>query len=379
MLKKEISLGDLDDLENLDDNTKWVAGGLRQELNVNSPKSGDTGLMFGTTGPASLVTQVNQEDEVRQIEMAKAMVKRIEDDEEESQQKSVSYEQSPKPTNYANSLTCWLCCGFCSSKGGQYAKSTDDSSSGYDQDNRSVGSNNSNAWDTVETKIIEETEPPQVDYVLKFIEPKNDWLLASPSPSDQGRKCLVLDLDETLVHSSFEPIDCSFSLTINLDGTQYGVYVLKRPYVDEFIAECAKMYELVVFTASLPEYANPVIDTLDKNGLIKHRLFRGNCVFYEEQFYVKDLSKLGRNMKDCIIIDNSMLSFLFNPTNAIACTSWFGDNSDTELRDLLPVLSGTLLATDDVRTILDGGNQSCEWLIKKYGDKKDNIESSSSY
>jgi len=334
--------------------------------------------MFGTAGPASLVTQVNQEDEVGQIEMAKAMVKRIEEDEEESQQKSVSYEQSLSTKNYANSLTCWLCCGFCSSNGGQYTKSTDDSSE-YDQDNGSSGSNKSNAWDTVETKIIEETEPAQVDYVLNFYQPENDWLLPSPSPSDRGRKCLVLDLDETLVHSSFEPVDCSFSLTINLDGTNYGVYVLKRPYVDEFIAECAKMYELVVFTASLPEYANPVIDTLDKNGLIKHRLFRGNCVFYEEQFYVKDLSKLGRNMKDCIIIDNSMLSFLFNPTNAIACTSWFDDKSDTELRDLLPVLGGTLLATDDVRTILDGGNQTCDWLIKQYGDKKDKIESSSSY
>jgi len=376
MLKKEISLGDLDELGNLEDKSKWEPGGLRDELNVNSPKSGG-GLMFATAEPGSLITQVNQEDEERQIEMAKAMVKRI-DDAEVSQKKIVSYEQSPKPRNYGNCLTCWLYCGFCSGKGNQYTKQNEDSS-GYDHDNGSAGSNSSNAWEAVETKVIDQTESPEVDYVLNIIEPENDWLLPSLSPADQGRKCLVLDLDETLVHSCFEPIDCSFSLTITLDETQYGVYVLKRPYVDEFIAECAKMYELVVFTASLPEYANPVIDTLDKNGLIKHRLFRGDCVFYEEQFYVKDLSKLGRNMKDCIIIDNSMLSFLFNPTNAIACTSWFGDKSDTELRDLLPVLSGQLLATNDVRTILDGGNQSCEWLIKQYGDKNNEIESSSSY
>jgi len=376
MLKKEISLGDLDELGNLDDKSKWEAGGLREELNVNSPKSGG-GLVFATAAPADLITQVNQEDEGRQIEMAKAMVRRI-DDEEVSQKKIVSYEQSPKPRNYGNCLTCWLCCGLCSGKRNQYTKQNEDSS-GYDNDNGSTGSNSSNAWDAVETKVVDQTESPEVDYVLNIIEPENDWLLPSPSPEDQGRKCLVLDLDETLVHSCFEPIECSFSLTITLDETKYGVYVLKRPYVDEFIAECAKMYELVIFTASLPEYANPVIDTLDKNGLIKHRLFRGDCVFYEEQFYVKDLSKLGRNMKDCIIIDNSMLSFLFNPTNAIACTSWFDDKSDTELRDLLPVLSGQLLATNDVRTILDGGNQSCEWLIKQYGDKNNEIESSSSY
>jgi len=376
MLKKEISLGDLDELGNLDDKSKWEAGGLREELNVNSPKSGG-GLVFATAAPADLITQVNQEDEGRQIEMAKAMVRRI-DDEEVSPKKIVSYEQSPKPRNYGNCLTCWLCCGFCSGKRNQYTKQNEDSS-GYDNDNGSTGSNSSNPWDAVETKVVDQTESPEVDYVLNIIEPENDWLLPSPSPEDQGRKCLVLDLDETLVHSCFEPIECSFSLTITLDETNYGVYVLKRPYVDEFIVECAKMYELVIFTASLPEYANPVIDTLDKNGLIKHRLFRGDCVFYEEQFYVKDLSKLGRNMKDCIIIDNSMLSFLFNPTNAIACTSWFDDKSDTELLDLLPVLSGQLLATNDVRTILDGGNQSCEWLIKQYGDKNNEIESSSSY
>ena len=122
-------------------------------------------------------------------------------------------------------------------------------------------------------EVDDEVDPKEIQYAIEISESEEpqDGLLARVSPEDKGRKCLVLDLDETLVHSSFQPIECSFSLPIELDGQEYKVYVLKRPFVDEFIAECAKLYELVVFTASLSEYANPVIDTLDKKGLIKHR------------------------------------------------------------------------------------------------------------
>jgi len=380
-MKTEFSLGDLD-------NPKFIAGGLRTELNVNSPKSNGTkGIKFKT--PDSLITQVRPEDEEQQIEIARRISKRL-DEEGGVQEDVLSKEKSHKSRNYSKCLS--YC--FCSGKGNHASWQDDESSDENDNesrrsgsgdtletvesnDNESRSSDNCDALEALEGKVIEPTYPKEENYILELFQPLRNYLLDPAEPSDIGRKCLVLDLDETLVHSKFEPIECSFSFPIVIEGTQHGVYVLKRPYVDEFIAECAKMYELVVFTASLPNYANPVIDRLDKNGLIKHRLFRGSCVFYEEKFYVKDLSMLGRNMKDCIIIDNSMLSFLFNPTNAIFCTSWYGDQSDTELLDLLPVLRGALLATNDVRTILDGGNQSCSWLIKTYGDKKEESESSS--
>jgi RNA polymerase II subunit A small phosphatase-like protein len=35
-------------------------------------------------------------------------------------------------------------------------------------------------------------------------EQKQQWLLPPIAPRFQGKKCLVLDLDETLVHSSFK-------------------------------------------------------------------------------------------------------------------------------------------------------------------------------
>jgi len=189
-------------------------------------------------------------------------------------------------------------------------------------------------------------------------------LLGPKLKKHRGMKCLVLDLDETLVHSSFKPVrDADYIVPVEIDRVEYKVYVRKRPYVDEFLTECGKHYEVVVFTASLSKYANPLLDMLDVNNVVTHRLFRESCVFYG-QAYVKDLSKLGRRMEDIIIVDNSTLSYAFQPNNAIPITSWYNDKKDLELRDLLPVLQTTLKEIDDVRDLLDA-NKSYEWICSQ--------------
>eukprot|EP01126_Amoeba_proteus_P006425 TRINITY_DN1224_c0_g1_i1.p1 TRINITY_DN1224_c0_g1~~TRINITY_DN1224_c0_g1_i1.p1 ORF type:complete len:179 (+),score=21.33 TRINITY_DN1224_c0_g1_i1:142-678(+) len=67
-----------------------------------------------------------------------------------------------------------------------------------------------------------------------------------------GKKCLVLDLDETLVHSSFKPVDrYDFIIPVEIEGTVYQVYVAKRPGVDEFMKKVGELFEVVIFTASL--------------------------------------------------------------------------------------------------------------------------------
>merc|ERR1711879_618851 len=81
--------------------------------------------------------------------------------------------------------------------------------------------------------------------------------------------------------------------------------------------------------------------------------------------YVKDLSKLGRREKNCIIIDNSPLSYLFHPLNAIGCESWFGATDDTELRDMIPVLTTTLKDIPDVRDLLNANERSVPWLCNQ--------------
>jgi len=174
----------------------------------------------------------------------------------------------------------------------------------------------------------------------------------------------VIDLDETLVHSSFKAVSkCDFIVPVEIDNIVHNVYVLVREGAKEFLNECAKDYEMVLFTASLAKYADPLLDLLDEDRVIDYRLFRDSCVQIGYS-YVKDLSQLGRKMSEIMIIDNSPQSYRFQPCNAIPCTSWFDDPRDTELPDLLPVLNTTLKDCKDVRDILDA-NKTIQWLINQ--------------
>jgi len=174
-----------------------------------------------------------------------------------------------------------------------------------------------------------------------------------PLPADQkGKKTLVLDLDETLVHSSFRPVPGpDFVISIELDGVTHRVYVQKRPGVDQFLEQVGGKFEVVVFTASLDKYANPVLDILDPKGFIKIRLFREACVQHYGN-YVKDLSLLGRRLEDTLIVDNSPFSYMFQPDNAIPITSWFNDKADRELYDLVPFLLDQIVPAEDVAQVI---------------------------
>lgn len=84
-----------------------------------------------------------------------------------------------------------------------------------------------------------------------------------------GRKCLVLDLDETLVHSSFKVISfrllrfhlgsnkcqavqqADFIVPVEIEYHWHHFHVLKRPGVDNFLKQMGEIYEVVIFTASL--------------------------------------------------------------------------------------------------------------------------------
>lgn len=107
----------------------------------------------------------------------------------------------------------------------------------------------------------------------------------------------------------------------------------------------AKHYEIVIYTASLNKYADPLLDLLDTHKVIRTRLFRESCVFYEGN-YVKDLSLLNRDLSKTIIIDNSPASYMFHPENAIDCFSWIDDRSDRELDQIGDFLAGIKNAKD---------------------------------
>jgi RNA polymerase II subunit A small phosphatase-like protein len=106
-------------------------------------------------------------------------------------------------------------------------------------------------------------------------------VLDPQSPRSRGKKTLILDLDETLVHSSFKPPpDPSIVLPVEIDGKKFKVYVLVRPGAKEFIRNMQKYYELIIYTASLSKYADPLMDILDEQRCCSGRLFREHCTYY---------------------------------------------------------------------------------------------------
>ncbi|XP_023587065.1 carboxy-terminal domain RNA polymerase II polypeptide A small phosphatase 1 isoform X2 [Trichechus manatus latirostris] len=148
------------------------------------------------------------------------------------------------------------------------------------------------------------------------------YLLPEAKAQDSDKICVVIDLDETLVHSSFKPVNnADFIIPVEIDGVVHQVYVLKRPHVDEFLQRMGELFECVLFTASLAKYADPVADLLDKWGAFRARLFRESCVFHRGN-YVKDLSRLGRDLRRVLILDNSPASYVFHPDNAVSASRW---------------------------------------------------------
>jgi len=106
------------------------------------------------------------------------------------------------------------------------------------------------------------------------------------------RKVLVLDLDETLIHSSTKRLSVDFDVRIEviIDRQPCVFYVYRRPHSDVFLAQVlynpspfgcltphgqvSRWFEVVIFTASMEEYASPVIDWLDPKGHISRRFYR---------------------------------------------------------------------------------------------------------
>nr|AAV63942.1 putative nuclear LIM factor interactor-interacting protein hyphal form [Phytophthora infestans] len=178
--------------------------------------------------------------------------------------------------------------------------------------------------------------------------------ISLPERSHNAPKiCLVLDLDETLVHCSVDEVKnphMQFPVTFN--GVEYIVNVKKRPHMEYFLKRVSKLFEIVVFTASHKVYAEKLTNMLDPHrNLIKYRLYRDDCLDVFGN-YLKDLNVLGRDLSKVVLVDNSPHAFGYQVNNGIPIETWYDDAADAELLNLLPFLE-SLVDVDDVRPIVE--------------------------
>lgn len=127
-------------------------------------------------------------------------------------------------------------------------------------------------------------------------------------------KILALDLDETLVHSTSRSSgDCDYFVEVLVDRCSCLYYVFKRPFVDQFLETVSNWYHLVIYTASLREYAEPVVNWLDRGrGLFKKRLYRTACI-EQMGLFIKNLTLVDPDLSRVCLLDNSLVSFAMHP------------------------------------------------------------------
>ena len=209
---------------------------------------------------------------------------------------------------------------------------------------------------------------------------------------DKNKKILLLDLDETLIHSDFfeeleeNKIDSNKYDAIisfytsedpNINNTnnnnnitdnnttddeskddscekvlnKVGIFI--RPKLKEFLEEISKYFLIGVFTAAIPEYADAAINYLDpEEKYIKFKLYRNDCINIGDLVRIKDLKIFGvENLDKIVLLDNNIYSFSNQLSNGILINSFFNDENDDELSNVRKYLIDYIFPCDDVRKI----------------------------
>ena len=162
-----------------------------------------------------------------------------------------------------------------------------------------------------------------------FLKEKENFAL-SPIPyittPSSKKYCLVLDLDETLIH-----------FKVNHSHNDEGVLKL-RPGISTFLEVIKEYYEIILFTEASEAYTELIMETFNKNNFFDFKFFRQHTIIIGQDF-VKDLQRIGRPLDRIIIIDNMAQNFRMQKYNGILIKPFYGeDQNDRALIDLIPIL-----------------------------------------
>ena len=155
-------------------------------------------------------------------------------------------------------------------------------------------------------------------YYSTFSSKNQNTIINTPYINEHPTKdyTLVLDLDETLIH---------FSINAQNEG-----HLFFRPYLFHFLNSVSEYYELIIFTAGLKEYAKIVLDLIENRmgkKIFDYRLYREHTEPNDEGIFIKDLSKIGRNLQKIIIVDNTKENYELQNDNGIEIKSYYGFDS----------------------------------------------------
>lgn len=140
---------------------------------------------------------------------------------------------------------------------------------------------------------------------------------------------MVLDLDETLIHHTLTPPTIGKYKTLQFKpvGADSWItfYVQKRPFLSEFIELLQKDFKIIIYTSSLKEYADVIIDYIDAHKVLNKRYYRDSCVQSNGQFF-KDLKQVDSDLNKTFILDNDPHKIL-QEKNVVKIKSWEGENN----------------------------------------------------
>ena len=176
--------------------------------------------------------------------------------------------------------------------------------------------------------VLEEKEKAKIPNKVKILNPNN------------RKKLAVFDLDETLIHGvvntqNYRNKDNILSIILpSKKIAKIGVNI--RPHWEEAIQRISKLYNIVIYTASHASYADSVLDFIDpEKKYFYNRLYRSNCIDIKidgTDIYIKDLNIFEDfNLKDILIVDNSVLAFAFHLDNGIPILPYYEAKNDYEL------------------------------------------------
>lgn len=184
---------------------------------------------------------------------------------------------------------------------------------------------------------------------------KNSFSTDQEAETPKVRKTIIFDLDETLIHSCKSPLE-KYDRSVKATMPSRGEKVIGfnvRPFLEELLEGLKDHFELVIFTASHFCYASPILDDIDPNRYFKTRLFREHCDLVEGGVFIKNLSILkDRDLKNVVLVDNSVSSFASQVSNGIPIVPFFDNKADDQLLKLRAFLL-RLKDVPDVRPVIE--------------------------